>query len=121
MVLTDNEDIRSVGRRHLDSDEVTDVISYTFHALPGEAGGATGEVIVNVERAVDEGERLASSRAHADWSPSKELALYIAHGCDHLSGASDATLPAHRSMRRRELGWLREAGRLGLTENLLAD
>ena len=38
----------------------------------------------------------------------RELALYLAHGCDHLTGADDATPAGRARMRRRELGWLRE-------------
>jgi len=49
-----------------------------------------------------------------------ELALYLAHGCDHLSGANDRTLRERRRMRRRELLWLAQARRNGLMAGLWA-
>ena len=58
------------------------------------------EIIVNAERAW-----LAGSRRRG-WSPSRELALYIAHGCDHLNDERDTTPAGRRRMRRRELHWL---------------
>lgn len=63
----------------------------------------SAEVFVNVERAVLLGE---SSKK---WSASKELALYIAHGCDHLiTGEDDAQADERKRMRGRELRWLKE-------------
>jgi ssRNA-specific RNase YbeY (16S rRNA maturation enzyme) len=35
-----------------------------------------------------------------------ELALYIAHGFDHLSGADDNTPARRAAMRRTEMRWL---------------
>jgi ssRNA-specific RNase YbeY (16S rRNA maturation enzyme) len=35
-----------------------------------------------------------------------ELALYIAHGFDHLSGADDDTPARRAAMRRTEMRWL---------------
>ncbi len=84
----------------------TDVITQRYEPLPGEPDGLIGELFVNVEWAA----RVASRRA--GWSADRELALYLAHGCDHLTGADDHT-PAERArMRRRELAWLK---RLPLT------
>jgi ssRNA-specific RNase YbeY (16S rRNA maturation enzyme) len=65
-------------------------------------------VFVNAERARAEGLRRGGV---AD-----ELALYIAHGCDHLAGASDRTPAGRARMRRREQAWLAEARRLGYVD-----
>ncbi len=84
----------------------TDVVTQRYDSIPGEPFGLTGELFVNVEHAA----RVAPHRAA--WSADRELALYMAHGFDHLTGADDHT-PAERArMRRRELAWLR---RLPLT------
>lgn len=86
--------------------EPTDVISLAYDPLPGESGGATGEVIVNVECALRQGARHGSA--------SRELAWYIAHGCHHLTGASDDSAAARRAMHAREQRWLRQAETAGV-------
>ena len=78
----------------------TDVITQRYDAMPGEADGIYGELYVNVDQAL----RAAPKRRN--WSPAKELLLYIAHGMDHLSGADDLSPADYDRMRRRELGWL---------------
>ncbi|MCL1856595.1 MAG: rRNA maturation RNase YbeY [Kiritimatiellaeota bacterium] len=66
-------------------------------------GRLHGELVVNVECARREGERRAG------WGFERELALYLAHGLDHLTGANDDTPASRRRMRQRELRWLRHA------------
>ena len=89
-------------------DYVTDVISLAYSPLPGEAG-QTGELIINIELAAREGVRRTGG-------PDRELALYLAHGCDHLAGADDATPRERATMRRREVRWMRAAARAGLLQ-----
>lgn len=79
----------------------TDVVTQPYDPMPGEADGIYGELYVNVQRAID----AAPSRK--DWSPAKELLLYVAHGMDHLSGADDFSPADYARMRRRELGWIK--------------
>jgi len=100
LLLTDDSGIRQINRRHLARDAETDVLCFRYGPLPGEGHRSTGEIVLNVERALREGRRRAG------WSASRELALYLAHGCDHLAGADDATPAARARMRRRELRWL---------------
>ncbi|MDD4116903.1 MAG: rRNA maturation RNAse YbeY [Kiritimatiellae bacterium] len=76
----------------------TDVVAQAYAALPG-VFHATAEMVVNAERALAEGRRRAGG-------PARELALYIAHGLDHLAGADDDTPSRRRAMRRRETAWL---------------
>ena len=76
----------------------TDVVSQSYEAVPGVCE-ATAELILNVERAKAEGRRRAGG-------PARELALYLAHGLDHLAGADDDTPVRRRAMRRHETGWL---------------
>ena len=80
----------------------TDVITQRYDAMPGEAEGVYGELYVNVDQAL----RVAPKRRN--WSPAKELLLYVAHGMDHLSGADDLKPADYDRMRRRELKWLKE-------------
>ena len=101
VILTDDAGIEPINLRILQHAGSTDVISQRYEALPGEPDGMRGELLVNVERAWQVGcERRG-------WSASRELALYIAHGCDHLNDADDATPAERQRMRQRELRWLR--------------
>jgi len=99
VILTDDALIRRVNQEFLSHDETTDVISFAYYALPGQEGEATGEIFVNVQQALRLGPRYGG--------PARELALYAAHGCDHLSGADDTTPVERRRMRDRECRWLR--------------
>jgi rRNA maturation RNase YbeY len=76
----------------------TDVVSQAYAAIPG-LGPATAELVLNAERALAEGRRRAGG-------PARELALYLAHGLDHLAGHDDDTPARRRAMRRRETAWL---------------
>ncbi len=98
MLLTDDAGITQTNREFFGKDRPTDVISFRYDPVPGEEDEATGDLIVNVECAVREG--AAHDGANA------ELALYIAHGFDHLSGANDDTPSRRAAMRRTEMRWL---------------
>ena len=76
----------------------TDVVSQAYRAVPGVCA-ATAELIVNAERAKTEGHARPGG-------PARELALYLAHGLDHLAGGDDNTPARRRAMRRRETAWL---------------
>jgi len=112
VVLTDDAGITPVNRTFLDHARATDVITFTLAPMPGGGAGACGEIHLNVQRALEEGARAAGK-------VSDELALYLAHGCDHLAGADDRTRAQRRRMRRRELRWLAQARRAGLMTELL--
>jgi rRNA maturation RNase YbeY len=102
-LLTDDIGITKINSAHLAKHESTDVISFCFEPMPGGEKTSCAEVVVNVERAIEEGNKRKA------WSASKELSLYLAHGCDHLSGAVDSTPTERSRMRRRELRWLKDA------------
>ena len=112
MVLTDDAGIVPVNTVFLDHTCVTDVVTFMLAPIPGGGAGACGEIYINVQRAMEEG----AHRGNA----SDELALYLAHGCDHLTGANDRTLRERRRMRRRELLWIRRSRRFGLMAGLWA-
>ena len=106
LVLTDNAGIRQINTGFLHVTDATDVIAFRYAPVPGDRKYASGEIFVNVERAVETGYLYGGS--------SRELALYIAHGCDHLAGQSDSTTAGYTRMRRRELRWLKRAAADGL-------
>ena len=101
--------MEAVHLRCFSRNGTTDVISLRYDPIPGEAAAMTGEVFVNVELAVQA----------TQFGPERELALYIAHGIDHLAGESDADPRGRARMRRRELRWLRKAEAADLIEGLL--
>ncbi|MBL7075907.1 MAG: rRNA maturation RNase YbeY [Kiritimatiellae bacterium] len=106
IILMDDEGITKVNEALLQHEGATDVITVRYHALPGEdERDGIAELYVNVERAVQ--------LARRGWPAGRELALYLAHGCDHLAGEDDATPVQRARMRRRELKWLREAEETG--------
>lgn len=80
----------------------TDVITEVCQTIPPEQPGIYGELVVNTDCAL----RVAPKRS--GWSPAKELLLYVAHGCDHLSGAEDISSVEYARMRRRELRWVND-------------
>ncbi len=86
----------------------TDVITVPYAAMPGEP--ARAELLVNpleaLRRASRRGTNLLPEERAMRWSADLELALYVAHGFDHLAGSDDAAPSDFRAMRRRELRWL---------------
>jgi len=111
VTITDSRTIARVKSHCFEREEVTDVVAIPYAPIAGEGQGWTAEVFVNAERA----QKLAR-RWH--WSTARELALYLAHGCDHLRGGTDRTRAGRLCMRRRELRWLRVASRLLDIESL---
>ena len=104
VVLADDEGIVPANKEYFGKERPTDVISFRYDPIPGEDGGFTGDLIVNVDRAVQRG----AEEKGADY----ELALYIAHGFDHLSGAEDDTPGKKQAMLDTETAWLAEAGEM---------
>ncbi len=105
VILTDNKGIVQYNRASFGRDDVTDVITMTYAPDPGRPTWS-GELIVNAARAREVGPRFGGA--------GRELALYLAHGCDHLTGGVDDTPDERRLMRRRELRWLAAATQAGL-------
>jgi len=112
LVIMDNQGIQSLNQRYFQKDQPTDVISFAY---PGDETSPhdSGEVFVNAERALETGPEFDGV--------SHEIALYIAHGCHHLSGADDQTEKDYTHMRQTELTWLKEARRLNLIAPLLKE
>ncbi len=110
ITLADDEGIRQVNRRVFLRDRATDVITVLYRELPADGCRiSAAEIFVNVDCAL----RLGRGR-HADTV--REVALYIAHGLDHLFGGRDDTPRRRRAMLRRERQWVREAEHAGLLD-----
>ena len=107
VVLLDDASIAAANALVFGRPAPTDVISQAYRPAPGGTAWS-GEILVNAERAA----RFAD--------PCGELALYVAHGCDHLCGGRDGTPAARARMLRRERRWLRDARHRGLALDRLA-
>jgi len=118
VALTDDVEMRLLNRRHRARPEVTDVLSFCYGPIPGGGEKYSGEIVVNVQRAAELGKSLSHGPR---WDESRELALYIAHGCNHLAGETDSQVAGRMRMRRRELRWLRAAEAKELVDRLLLD
>jgi rRNA maturation RNase YbeY len=110
LLLCDDATIIPFNRTYFKKDYPTDVISFRQEPVPGEADELTGDLIINVERAYIEG----GQQAGEDF----ELAFYIAHGFDHLNGATDETPEKRQAMHQREKKWLKEATETGVFKPL---
>jgi rRNA maturation RNase YbeY len=123
LVLADDAAMRRLSASHHGRAEPTDVLSFRYEPMPGDRGRCSGEVIVNVECALRRSCPAAGRRSRTAGGvrpqASRELALYVAHGCDHLTGAGDARRSGRLRMRRRELRWLKQAEERGLLTGLI--
>ena len=104
IVLVDDDGITQMNREYFGKERPTDVISFRYDPIPGEEEAWSGDLIINVDRAVQVGPEHNG--------PDDELALYVAHGFDHLSGAEDDTDEKRNRMHATETAWLYEAGPL---------
>ena len=111
-ILVDDAAMRRCNRAVFRREEATDVITQAYApATLAAADARDGEMVVNAQRARELGPRHGGA--------ARELALYLAHGVDHLTDADDATPVWRRRMRHRELRWRAAAGRAGLLQHLL--
>jgi rRNA maturation RNase YbeY len=110
LLLTNDTGITQYNREYFAKNHPTDVISFRHDPIPGESNHLTGDLIINVQRAHEEG----TQRGDRNF----ELAFYIAHGFDHLNGATDETPEKRTAMHRREKQWLQQATEANLLTNL---
>lgn len=94
VVLMDDATISEVNAAYFGKDRPTDVITFTYEPQPGFSSSYTGEMIVNVERALTVGPKHGGV--------GQELALYLAHSCLHLYDEEDGTAAERARMRRLE-------------------
>lgn len=96
LILVDSEGIAPINAAAVGHTGPTDVITLSYGAIPGEGGGASAEIVLNVQFALEQNPE----------DPSRELAYYLAHAFDHLSGRDDDTPARRTAMHRRERRWL---------------
>jgi probable rRNA maturation factor len=111
ILLLDDEGITLPNQEYFGKNRPTDVISFRYDPIPGESPALSGDLLINVERALEVG----AAHQGADY----ELALYIAHGIDHLSGSEDNTPEKRAAMLSTETTWLELAQKEGLIEQLI--
>jgi len=112
IVLVGHDRMMEINRQVMKHEGTTDVITFAYPTQPGETPGWRGEIVVNVDEVADAGSRLGNAMNH-------ELALYIAHGCQHLGGANDRTHSERNAMSRRQNRWLRDAKKKQLLNDLI--
>jgi probable rRNA maturation factor len=113
VLLVDDEGITRTNREYFAKNRPTDVISFRYDPVPGEEDRLSADLLINVDRAIQEGPRHKGT----DY----ELALYIAHGFNHLTGADDDTPERRKKMRATETAWLRAAAKEGLLGHPVED
>ena len=80
VLLTDDEGIRTVNRAFRDADEPTDVLSFPMGDEDPETGRyLLGDMVLNVQRARDQGERFGHG-------PDHEISYLTVHSVLHLLG-----------------------------------
>jgi ssRNA-specific RNase YbeY (16S rRNA maturation enzyme) len=104
VLLVCDRDIAQAHARCFGEAHPTDVITQAYRPIPPERSGRA-EILINLDRA---------RRPPRGGSPDHELALYLAHGFDHLGGGRDGTATARARMLRRERRWLAAARQEGV-------
>ena len=128
LILADDAELASLNATHMGKDGPTDVLSFplippeAFPAHPGRRSAATtappfalppgrrlhlGDIVVSVERAVEQAESGRGGHGgDVRWSAADELRLLVTHGTLHVCGW-DHTEPdeeaAMRALERRLL------------------
>ncbi len=108
IVVTDDDQIRTLNRNFAGEDHATDVLSFSleegepFAPPPGDTR-RLGEIVISYETA----DRQAIQQAH---HTEDELAHLLVHGILHLLGHDHAEPEEERLMRMRERSILTELG-----------
>jgi probable rRNA maturation factor len=120
LILTDDAELSGLNLAHMGKDGPTDVLS--FPLLPPEAfraGGARGaapafalppgrvphlgDIVVSVERAVDQAETgRGGHTGDVRWTAAEELRLLVTHGTLHVCGWDHAEPTEEAAMRALE-------------------
>ncbi len=122
LILADDAELAGLNRTHMGKDGPTDVLSFpllppesfrpgagsTAFALPPGQVPHLGDIVVSVERAIDQAETgRGGHTGDVRWSPADELRLLVTHGTLHVCGwdhAEPAEEAAMRGLERELLG-----------------
>ena len=135
LILTDDAELAGLNATHMGKDGPTDVLSFpllseTPFALPPGRRPHLGDIVVSVERAIEQAETgRGGQTGDVRWSPADELRLLVTHGTLHIwvwttpnrprkppcvrsnSGCSDDAGPPGAHRRGQRQGGLRAARR----------
>lgn len=117
LILSDDAHLAGLNETHMGKDGPTDVLS--FPLLPPEAfraGGRApafalppgnvphlGDIVVSVERAVEQAETgRGGHTGDVRWTPAQELRLLVTHGTLHICGWDHAEPAEEAGMRALE-------------------
>ena len=128
LVLSDDAELASLNADHMGKDGPTDVLSFpllppsSFPDHPGKAAAAgpepafalppgtrrhLGDIVVSVERAVDQaGAGRGGQTGDVRWDARDELCLLVIHGTLHVCGWDHADAEEESAMRAFERGLL---------------
>ncbi len=134
LILADDAELAGLNAIHMGKDGPTDVLSFPLFApevFPAHPGGPArvtdaearaaaafalppgrrphiGEIVVSVERAIDQAEAgRGGQTGDVRWSAADELRLLVTHGTLHLCGWDHAEPAEEASMRALEQRLLR--------------
>jgi probable rRNA maturation factor len=131
LILADDAELGGLNATHMGQDGPTDVLSFplvppeVFPAHPGRRSSSTpappfalppgrrlhlGDIVVSVERAVDQAQ--AGRGGHSGdvrWSAADELRLLVTHGVLHVCGWDHGEPEEEAAMRALERGLLGSA------------
>jgi probable rRNA maturation factor len=108
LILSDDTQLAELNERFMGKTGPTDVLSFPLlseHPFPLPPGRRLelGEIVVSVERAVDQAEAgRGGQTGDVRWSPADELRLLVAHGTLHLMGMDHAEPEEEAAMRALE-------------------
>jgi probable rRNA maturation factor len=126
LILTDDAELAELNAAHMGKDGPTDVLSFpllppeAFPPHPGSpAGGGSsggpefalppgvrldlGDLVVSVERAIEQAEEgRGGQTSDVRWTPAEELRLLVTHGTLHLCGWDHAAPEEEAAMRALE-------------------
>jgi probable rRNA maturation factor len=94
-LFTNDEEMLSMNRAHLDHDYYTDILTFPTSS----AKGLSADIVISIDRTRENAKTLNSK-------PLDELHRVIAHGVLHLTGLEDDTEEAKIIMRATEDEWL---------------
>jgi len=100
VLVSDDQTIHEINRRHLQHDYPTDVISFPYGCSDDTV---EGELVVSLCTA-----RRWAGEVGWDWQT--ELLLYVVHGTLHICGLEDSTAEQRQQMRAAEQAALAKLG-----------
>lgn len=113
ITFIDTRRMRTLNRRFMRRDDVTDVLSFRYEPLNGQAADAVlGEILIAPSQA------RAYARRHRI-AYEDELSRYVVHGLLHWLGYEDETPTQQRKMRTLEDALLTQCARRDIS--LFAD